>query len=328
MDAHTGYMSTFEGILKQRLDEFDARGAEDEKIAYLLQAAPYLKEYDDIGDDDGTIDDAPKSTWDPNASALDSFITTTEGFHAKKREILVRYLGEVEHIAVDVGKIGSHVESACDECGGRLVTHLDLSALVCTQCGVSHQYIETGMRSISYDEEVTRDTKSQFSYKRLTHLTQWIDSLQAKENTNIPDELVDAVRQEFKKHRLTSKSDITPQRVKSFLKKLNMSRFYEHTNHIVNIINGAPALRIPQDLEDRIKIMFLQIQHPFERHRPKQRKNFFSYGYVLYKLCQLLGEDEYLPLFPLLKSIEKLRVQDDIWKNICAELKWEFIPTA
>ena len=34
---------------------------------------------------------------------------------------------------------------------------------------------------------------------------------------------------------------------------------------------------------------------------------------------------EFLTCFPYLKSNEKLRQQDAIWKNICKELKWEFI---
>jgi hypothetical protein len=73
--------------------------------------------------------------------------------------------------------------------------------------------------------------------------------------------------------------------------------------------------------------MFNQVQAPFERHCPADRKNFLSYSYVLYKFCELLSEDEYLPCFPLLKSKEKLYKQDQIWKNICSDLKWEYIPT-
>ena len=58
-----------------------------------------------------------------------------------------------------------------------------------------------------------------------------------------------------------------------------------------------------------------------------ERKNFLSYSYVLFKFCELLGEDEYLQYFPLLKSKEKLYQQDLIWKKICTDLLWEFIPT-
>ena len=68
--------------------------------------------------------------------------------------------------------------------------------------------------------------------------------------------------------------------------------------------------------------MFKDIQAPFEKHCPPERKNFLSYSYVLYKFCELLGEDEYLEYFPLLKSKEKLYNQDVLFRKICEELRW------
>ena len=81
------------------------------------------------------------------------------------------------------------------------------------------------------------------------------------------------------------------------------------------------------NLEAKLRLMFSEIQEPFERNCPQKRKNFLSYSYVLYKFCELLGEDEYLPCFPLLKSKEKLKQQDSIWKGITKDLHWEYIPT-
>jgi hypothetical protein len=102
-------------------------------------------------------------------------------------------------------------------------------------------------------------------------------------------------------------------------------RSYEHTNAICNVLNGVPPPRLPPELEDKLKGMFVEIQEPFERNCPPQRKNFLSYGFTLYKFCELLGADEYLAHFPLLKSSEKLYAQDQIWKKICKDLQWEFI---
>ena len=45
------------------------------------------------------------------------------------------------------------------------------------------------------------------------------------------------------------------------------------------------------------------------------------------KLCELLNQREFLPYFPMLKDREKRIEQDEIWKKICEELNWEFIPT-
>jgi len=84
---------------------------------------------------------------------------------------------------------------------------------------------------------------------------------------------------------------------------------------------------MPQELEERLRIMFKDIQKPFDDNCPKERKNFLSYSYVLYKFCELLSEDKYLKYFPLLKSKEKLYQQDLIWNKICNTLHWEYIAT-
>ena len=149
----------------------------------------------------------------------------------------------------------------------------------------------------------------------------------AQENTEIPQSVVDAVKAEFKKARATTRAEIKPTKVREFLKKLKLNKWYEHTNAICNILNGVPPPKLSSDLEDRLKAMFAEIQGPFEKNCPPNRKNFLSYGYTLYKFCELLGEDALLRYFPLLKSSEKLYAQDQIWKKICKDLSWEYIPS-
>ena len=73
--------------------------------------------------------------------------------------------------------------------------------------------------------------------------------------------------------------------------------------------------------------IFLQAQPPFNTYCPDDRKNFLTYGYTLYKLFELLELDEYLCNFKFLKDRKKLYDQEQIWKKICNELKWEFIPS-
>lgn len=102
---------------------------------------------------------------------------------------------------------------------------------------------------------------------------------------------------------------------------------YEHVFAICYKLNGVPPPHIPPELEEQLKSMFSQVQAPFEKHKPPTRQNFLSYGYTLYKFCELLGKDEYLQYFWMLKSNDKLYLQDQIWKKICKELQWEFIPT-
>jgi hypothetical protein len=135
------------------------------------------------------------------------------------------------------------------------------------------------------------------------------------------------VRAEFKKNRISRTSEIKPSKVKQYLKKLGYSAYYENIHTIANTISGMPMLKLSPELEKKLKDMFNLIQDPFYRHKSPKRKNFLSYNYVLYKFCELLGEDDLLIHFPLLKCQKNLHIQDTIWRKICEELSWEYIAT-
>ena len=71
----------------------------------------------------------------------------------------------------------------------------------------------------------------------------------------------------------------------------------------------------------------METQSPYAKTCPDYRVNFLNYYYVLFKFCELLGEEQYLDSIPLLKDREKLIEQDETWKKMCVELDWEFIAT-
>ena len=113
------------------------------------------------------------------------------------------------------------------------------------------------------------------------------------------------------------------------LKKMRLSKYYEHTSFILNRLTGKETVTLSPALVEQLTTMFKQIQGPFVRHAPRSRTNFMSYTFVLHKQLQLLGRDDLLPLFPLLKSRDKLRQQDIIWQKICEDpsVRWEFVPS-
>ena len=41
----------------------------------------------------------------------------------------------------------------------------------------------------------------------------------------------------------------------------------------------------------------------------------------------MLNQTKFLPYFPMLKDREKILEQDIIWKQICNDLEWNYIPT-
>lgn len=122
-------------------------------------------------------------------------------------------------------------------------------------------------------------------------------------------------------------AELNPKKLRGILKKLRLNRYYEHLVHLVSKLTGLNIPHLDPEVEERIRMMFKMIQPAFLKHAPKNRKNFLSYSFCLRKCIQLLERDEYLDLFPVLKAREKLYEQDKIWKKICTELNWEFIPS-
>ena len=196
--------------------------------------------------------------------------------------------------------------------------------IVCNFCGYQELLLVEQNRPIL--KQNTKDT-SHFCYKRINHFREWCNQVQGKESTDIPDEIFEKILIEIKKEKITDLKKITYLKMRDILKRLRINKYYEHINYIINRINGIPTPQFSPELEDKLCNMFRSIQAPFLKHCPKDRKNFLSYSYVLYKFFQILGLNEYLKYFPLLKSREKLYVQDQIWKKICVELNYKIIPS-
>jgi hypothetical protein len=212
----------------------------------------------------------------------------------------------------------------CDKCKGEKIIHLSRGCMICKKCGdISYIIIDS-------DKPSYKDPPKEicyFAYKRINHFNEWLAQFQAKETTDIPKDLYDQILLEIKKERIDDMSNLTQSKIREILKKLKKNKYYEHVPHIMNKLNGLPPPIMSRDTEEILRRMFKEIQIPFAKYCPKDRKNFLSYSYVLHKFVQLLDLDEFIDCFILLKSREKLHQQDLIWEKICEHLKWEFIPS-
>jgi hypothetical protein len=155
-------------------------------------------------------------------------------------------------------------------------------------------------------------------------MTPGLSQFQAKESTDIPPDVYDRVKRELKKQRIVTRSAITIPKMKEILKSLDMQEYYEHVPHLISKITKRPPPTISRETEDVLRQMFKIVEAVFEDTCPSTRTNFLSYSFVLHKMCQLLELDEFLKCFPLLKSPDKLRQQDIMWKAICKKLRWEY----
>jgi hypothetical protein len=213
------------------------------------------------------------------------------------------------------------ISFVCDGCGEDMKVSVNDATASCPECGF-HKLVLMDSDKPSY-KDPPREV-SYYAYKRINHFNEWLAQFQAKESTEIPEEVFESIQAQIKKERLQP-SSLNRSKIREILKKLKFNSYYEHVPHILSRLNGHTAPVMDRETEEKLRYLFKEIQPSFQKHCPPDRSNFLSYSYVLYKLCELLELDHFLHCFPLLKNRDKLYAQDKIWEKICQDLKWEFI---
>ncbi len=292
------------------------------EIDYLLESSQILMNLMSLDDKERKLLDAQDNA--DTAAQLNAI--------AHEKQILIdEYLTKFDESYVSSRNTLIKENIVCSQCD----EHLEYKDgfLICPTCGLCKNMIETA-GELSYKEMQDYDYRPQFTYDKMTHLEDWLKRFQAKENRLVPQEVLDKVIIEARKERIRDLNILTEEKVKKYLKKNNLNEYYDNVIGIINRINSRPPFNLTSEIEQKIKFMFQQIQEPYEKHKPPNRKNFLSYSYTLHKFFQILGLHEFAKYFPLLKSADKLRQQDDIFKKVVAEMakkdktiKWVFFPS-
>jgi hypothetical protein len=220
---------------------------------------------------------------------------------------------------------GEFISELCNNCNKGNMINLQHEAIsICIECGYQDFLLAEQNRPIMIND---KKDNIHYSYKRINHFREWCNQVQGKESTDIPNEVFDKILNELKKEKITDTKTLTPKHMRSILKKLRTHKYYEHAAYIINRINGVSPPQFSPELEQTLSNMFMQTQPLFIKHAPSNRLNFISYSYILHKFFLILDLPEYLPLFPLLKSRQKIAQNEETFKKICNELKWKWIPS-
>jgi Poxvirus Late Transcription Factor VLTF3 like len=204
----------------------------------------------------------------------------------------------------------------CENCGK--TNTFEKNSIYCLDCGIS-------LDTQKYEYQRNSFVHKKFDYKRINYFKEWIIKIQSKENKCIPAEIFEKIDLELKKYGKNF-SDLNYMRLRKILKKIGHPEYYENIYLIINITNKRKRIEIPEDIQNKLYVMFSMIQDPFEAHKGT-RKSFLSYAYTLYKFFEILGYNEFLFCFPLLKSKIKLYEHDRIWKKICKDTGFPYTDT-
>ena len=300
----------------------DIREKKTKKKEYFLDNSKFIFEYFENKKNISNGSSIQSST---NKSKLvNSFFKIkqddTEEFNQQKKNnnIVLNYLSNIDDSFIDVNSFVCQTD-ICQICHkGELIPLEDEGIMVCNSCSRTIPYLVENEKP-SYKEPPKEVCF--YAYKRINHFKEILSQFQGKETTQIPPEVIENIKLQIKKERIDL-TQITNLKTKEILKKLGYNKYYEHIPFIKDKLGIKPPI-MSQELEETLCNLFIELQAPYSKYCPDDRVNFLNYYYTAYKLCELLGEEKYLPLFPLLKDREKRIEQDEIWKKICANLDWE-----
>ena len=287
---------------------------------YLLKNSQYIFDY---FEDKKNISENNK----PTTTLLDNFFKLKKFENDKNIELkqmnnIKKYFLNINESFLDIDNFVLNTD-ICRFCKkGEMIPIEHEGILVCNSCSNIIKYI------VENEKPSYKDPPKEvcfYAYKRINHFREILAQFQAKESTQIPEEVIENIKLQIKKERIDI-SQLNNKRAKEILKKLGYNKYYEHIPFIKDRLGIKPPI-MSSELEELLCNLFMDIQSPYAKYCPDDRVNFLNYYYTIYKLCELLDQTQFLPYFPMLKDREKRIEQDEIWKKICNELEWEFIPT-
>jgi hypothetical protein len=296
------------------------------KTEYFLDNSKYIFEYFEnkksISNGNFTNNLNSKTKLITNFFKIKDNANITNTNQSNNKNIVQKYLSNIDDMFLDVNTF-IYQTDICKYCNkGELIPLEDEGVLMCNTCSRNIPYLIENEKP-SYKEPPKEVCF--YAYKRINHFKEILAQFQGKETTQIPPEVIENIILQIKKERIDL-SQITNIKTKEILKKLGYNKYYEHIPFIKDKLGIKPPV-MSSELEETLCNLFIELQSPYSKYCPDDRVNFLNYYYTAYKLCELLGETQYLEHFPMLKDKEKRIEQDAIWKKICEELDWEFIST-
>lgn len=289
-----------------------------EETNYLLNVSDYVSKYYELDEKEKLL-------------LLDEDLNDIEltQINVDKRDIFNSYMLYIDpNHNSGKNQVSDKEIQYCKECKIYLEIHEGHG--VCNQCGLSVPIVHQATE-LSYKELQEVAYRPQFTYEKSSHLAEWLRRFCAKENKEIPQDIIAKVILEANKEKIRDLNVLTEKQVKKYLKKLNLSNYYDNVISIINKINGRPAFILTEQINNKIHEMFQKIQEPFLKFKNGLRLNMLSYSYLLNKFFFILKLPEFASYFLLLKSEEKLRMHDETFKKIVdylaeydTTIEWKF----
>lgn len=213
-------------------------------------------------------------------------------------------------------------EERCLECKSTNFYCVNESTILCCNCGL---YGDRVNLKLAFKDTDRIDLVPRFNYTKRGHMEEALQDYQGKQNTTIPQEVLDLLKEETRKNKI-SLDELTKKHLYIFLSQNGYGGHYENINLIHHLLTGVPCPDI-SEYEEIILERNEQIEQIYNTVKKSERKNSLNIYYKLWKICESLNLPVNRDDFCFLKTDLKIKEHDEVCRKIFLRLGWYFIDT-
>jgi hypothetical protein len=226
------------------------------------------------------------------------------------------------------------VYANCTECNTKMEIDSIASELYCKNCGMCQDLYGTVFEDDQFYYQEGQRTKHA-TYDPAKHCRFWVERIQARETTEIPESVLLSIRECIACDKITNKNRITCIQIRKYLRRTHNTKYNEHVPLIRKLITGIAPPQLTDHEMQLINIYFDKVIHIFDEIKPPKKTNCPYHPYFIYKIIeQLLKKNIHrirkgtILSCIHLQSFSTLVTNDQLWAPICVRIpEFSYIPT-
>ena len=209
----------------------------------------------------------------------------------------------------------------CIDCNIDMTIDYQKSTLFCTKCGLCEYY---PVYVMSYDHTM-QPLRRKFFYKRSDNFKVILSQFFYGGKQFVPDNVIETIRDEI--HDETNilynyTMPITIPILECILKRNELTMYKGSLYYIYFELNGKSFPHVTTKEYNTILNLFNVVSSTYDKYKPKGRKSFLNYSFVLKKLLIMLEKVEYAKCIPSLKTRSKQNELERVWELITKDPEW------
>ena len=208
-----------------------------------------------------------------------------------------------------------HKRNFCIDCNLEMLIDYERSNLVCTKCGVFEYY---PVHVPSYNHTM-RYSRRKCIYKRYDNFKVILNQFFYGGKRFVPNDVMVAIKDEI--HDETNilynyTISITIPILECILKRNGLTRYKDSIYFIYFKLSGVPFPHINTKEYNMILKVFDVVSTIYDKYKPKGRKSFLNYPFVLKQILIMRNMDQYAKYIPKLKTHSKQKELERLWELI------------